>query len=287
MRDPKIEFLAQEFATGYNSLELPDERDRAKKLFAEQIRQRRSELNAYEVLLRTGEIIGEDMTIFLQEQPTINPLSREQAIAQVEEAQKGVPWYRRGVAKVAAGAQWWQDNITEPSAAISMAIAAKTIPGEQPFEARLEAARQRLAAQGEQERKREKLTDWIEAATEAYHDTDTVWGLKGALELVVDPLNLVGLGIPGRAIRAACVEPSCSRLKFRVAPGVNRLVRAGPPWKVPGVPPPKMVLIFSRNLLGPPVPPDEPPNLACAFARSRSTPEVSGADTPVGRSCPG
>ena len=66
----------------------------------------------------------------------------------------------------------------------------------------MEEARQRLAAETGVERKTSKLSDFIEAATVAYEETDTVWGLKGALELIVDPLNLVGLGLPGKAMKA-------------------------------------------------------------------------------------
>ena len=202
MRDPQIEDLAQRFAQGYGTLELPEEREEAKKLFAEQVGQRRNEIASYEVLLRTGELIGEDMTIHLMRAPTIDPLSREAAIEQVEEAKRDVPWYRRSVAKVAGVAQWWQENITVPSAAVAIGLAAKAIPGEQPFEARISEAQRRIAAEGGVERKSNKLLDFVEAATEAYHDTDMVWGMKGALELVVDPLNLIGLGIPGKAMKA-------------------------------------------------------------------------------------
>ncbi len=202
MPDPRIEGIAQAFAQGYGTLETPEDRDEAKRLFAGQIGQQRNDINSYEVLLRTGDIIGEDMTIFLNQRPTIDPLSREQAIAQVEDAKKGVPWYRRSVAKVAGAAQWWQDNVTTPSAAVAMGLAANALPGQQPFERRMETALDRLASEAGVERKANKLSDFIDAATAAYHDTDTVWGLKGALELVVDPLNLVGLGIPGKAMKA-------------------------------------------------------------------------------------
>ncbi|KKN77070.1 hypothetical protein LCGC14_0364090 [marine sediment metagenome] len=202
MRDPIIEDIAQKFAQGYDVLELPEDREKAKRLFAEQIGQRRSELNSFEVLLRTGDIIGEDMTSFLNQTPTIDPISREQAIAQVEDAKKGVPWYRRGLAKAAAGAEWWQENVSQPSAAIAIAGAAKVIPGQNSFDTRLEKARQRITAGKSIEDKSNRIRDYIEAATEAYRETDAVWGLKGALELLVDPLNLVGLGIPGKAMKA-------------------------------------------------------------------------------------
>ena len=202
MRDPQIEQIAQRFADGYDTLELPDERDKAKRLFAEQVGQRRNEISSYEVLLRTGEMIGEDMTIFLNQQPRIDPLSRDQAIAQVEEAKKGVPWYRQALGKAVGAAQWWQENVTEPTAATAIGVAATILPGEQGFDRRMDEARRRIAAEGGLDRKSNKLTDFVEAATAAYHETDTVWGLKGALELVVDPLNLIGLGIPGRAMKA-------------------------------------------------------------------------------------
>ena len=202
MPDPQVEDLAQSFARVYQTLELPEDREEAKQFFADGVEQRRDKFSAFEVLLRTGDLINEDMTSLLNKAPSIPPLTREQAGTLADKAKQNTPWYRRAVAKAAAGADWWNRNVTEPSVATTLGIAAGAIPGEQPIERRIEKARQTLAADRQFGEKVSALDSFLEASTLAYRETTLPTGAKGVLELVIDPLNLIGLGIPGKAMSA-------------------------------------------------------------------------------------
>lgn len=130
--------------------------------------------------------------------PTIPLLDTDTVKDAISEAQLGVPWWRRASAATLGALDWWQTEVIEPSAALSLAALFKATPGEQDFERRLTAARQTLSQERSHESKSISFRDNLDLISDAYRDTNLPWGTKGLLELVADPLNLIGLGIPGK-----------------------------------------------------------------------------------------
>ncbi len=211
MPDPVVEAQSQAFASGYLSLEDPADRDTARNGFIDALLKQGDSITTYETLLRTGELINEDLTTLAQKPPVIRPLSPEAARQAVDEAKQGVPWYRRAIARTAAGAEWFQTHVTEPTVAVSLATASGLIPGEQPLDTRIAEARRRIAAERTVPGQASALSDFIQASTDAYRQTSLPWGVKGTLELAIDPLNLIGLGIPGKAMKSF---PSIAKIIF-------------------------------------------------------------------------
>ena len=203
MPDPRVESIAQQFASGYETLELYEDREKAKSSFSAQLRAQGEDFFTFETLLRAGDLIGEDLTLLAKTPTVIQPITPQEARATIDDAKSGVPIWRRAISKAAAGAEWWNQNIVEPTVAVSLATAAGFIPGEQPIERRIEEAQQRIEADQSKELEGNRWSRYVDAASEAYRETDTPWGVKGTMELVLDPLNLIGMGIPGKAIKLA------------------------------------------------------------------------------------
>ena len=180
-----------EFVRQYGVLTSPEDREEAKKWFAENTLQNEPPTTAFKTLLSVGESIGEDLTHFFDKRPTVDPAPASEAREAVNEAARGAPWYRQALNKAVGAAEWWNENIAVPAAATVMATAFNLIPGKQSFEVKMEEAQQRLAAQRNRQGSISAILDTVRAAREAYRGTDTVWGLKGFMELVFDPLNLL------------------------------------------------------------------------------------------------
>ncbi len=203
MPNPRVEAMSQAFAQSYMTLELIEEREGAKKAFSEGLIAQGDEFITFETLLRTGDLINEDLTNFARTPTSIAPISPQEARTAIDSKKSEVPWYRRAIAKTAAAAEWWNTNVVEPTVAVSLATAVGAIPGEQTLERRIEENRRRLEAEGALAGKSNKLKEFIQASTAAYRDVDMPWGVKGSMELILDPLNLIGLGIPGKAMKLA------------------------------------------------------------------------------------
>lgn len=201
MADPII----REFARQYQGITDPQEREEVKRQFAEQVLAQQPSAVALRTLLDTSNEIGEDLTHWYSYTPSLPPVSPEEVKIRMKEKVEGAPFWRRAVGKAVGVAEWWQRNVTEPSAAGVLAVTFGLVPGKQGFEKRYEAALQSRAAQRAWEHKALSTGDKIAAARDAYRETKLPTGIKGLTEFLFDPLNLVGMGIPGKVAKAAPV----------------------------------------------------------------------------------
>jgi len=189
---------------------------------------------AFNLLSAVSSVVREDLTGFHSSQrfEPPSPIPAEQAKDFLEGQADKASFFRRGLAKTLGGVEWWQRNVTEPSAALAMATAFNLLPGDQEFEKKMrEIAANRAAEQGLNARF--GLLDLAQNATDAYRQTNTPWGLKGFIELVFDPLNLIGIGLPGIGARIAgkaglraLIRPLQMANKLDAAPGaaINKLI---------------------------------------------------------------
>lgn len=239
MQDP-----VQEFADRVRLLTDPAERESQKRAFVGQVEQAfPAGLEQLRVIDDASNRLGEDLTRFMAafQAPRINAVSKTELDARVDEALSNAPWYRRALGGAIDAAEWWISNVSEPAAATALATIFKAIPGEQTFDRRLEQTRRERAGELGLEYKAGSLTAYIQNATEAYRNTDLGWGMKGFSELLFDPLNLIGLGLPARLAAASPAVIRAALIPFRVldaAPGVvaQRLILAPGRGVLRGIP---------------------------------------------------
>ena len=200
MPDPRVDAFRQAWEANPD----PVFRNDLKNAFAEGIMQNETQPLGLGILRETSQAIGEDLTILYTKQPFVAPITPEESRDITNRAiSENTPWYRRAFSKALAVAEWEQDNIAEPSAAIVLEQLFKLYPGQQNFERNLDLARRDIQRERVKEGKQASLLDHAKAARDAYNATNLSWGLKGFSELIFDPLNLVGAGIPGKLSKAA------------------------------------------------------------------------------------
>ncbi len=204
--DPLSEGLARQYTEGL-ALRLTNvDRDEYRKNFVSTISGKLGDpVRALRILTDVGTSVGEDLTAlhpsFLFDPPS--PLPEDEVKQRVSDKIAATPLWRQAMAKAVSGLEWWQQNVTEPTVATTLATTFKLLPGDQGFEVQMREVAALRASQEALGVRAETLKDAGSIATEAYRKWDTVWGLKGSLELLLDPLNLVGLGLPGLGARAA------------------------------------------------------------------------------------
>lgn len=201
MRKDELEALARQLQVTQD----PDERETLKRTFVKGVEARSPGVaTALSELSNASSLVGEDLTGLhsLYGQQKIEPLSPDAVRSSLDEATRKAPWWRRASARALGAIEWWQKEVTEPSSALTLATAFKLTPGEQPYDRKIEKARRELAVQQGQAARVDGLSQYVDAATEAYRSTKLPFGTKGFMELVADPLNLIGWGLPAKAGRA-------------------------------------------------------------------------------------
>lgn len=198
MPDPR----AVNFAQNYTSATTPEEKEQLKKQFAEAAKLQLGQSQGLALAMETGDLIGEDITPYFDRTPTFAPASPERIQAALGEAEGKSNWLRQGVANTVGAIEWYNENVVVPIAATVMHGAFTAVPGQQGFEKRLEAAQRKIAYDKAQQGRQSSMADYFRAARDAYNETDTPGGVKGAMEILFDPLNLVGFGLPAKASKA-------------------------------------------------------------------------------------
>ncbi len=198
-RDTVITRLAENFRQQDETFLTQDEKQKFRKQWVGQVSGEFGTVqDGFTALGGVSKLIGEDLTAFHPSQLVDLPASvpSEQAKKLIADSRQDVSLFRKGMSSALGALEWWQENAVEPSAALVMASAFALTPGEQDFEKRMRTAAAEIRSQEGADLRSDILTT-ARAATKAYRNTNTTWGTKGLLELVFDPLNLIGLGLPG------------------------------------------------------------------------------------------
>ena len=155
-------------------------------------------------LLEIGRRLNSDFTQFLttSQPPQIAPANPAEIEATLGDLSEKAPWTRRALAGVHGAAEWWQENAVEPVVASVLSATFGVIPGKQDFEIKLQEAAKIVAAENQVDNLADSVRNFAEASARAYRETKTPWGTKGAMELIFDPLNLIGAGLPGKLGRS-------------------------------------------------------------------------------------
>jgi len=198
MADPRIENVLKI----YGGIEDQTDRDGVKDWLADYLLAHDGPQAAHALLREADTISGEDWSSRLFKTPVIPPLTSAESASKFEEMKGQAPWYKRWGANILTAVEKYQKNVGDPLIGSIFAGAFKLAPGEQDFERRMKEAQASLREKYGEEKQR-GILNWMEAAKEAYYKQDTPWGVKGFMELVVDPLNLVGLGVPGKLMSKA------------------------------------------------------------------------------------
>lgn len=196
MPDPIIDA----FVTGYTAQTTDQDRDEFARNAVEAIEASGSTVQSFGRVVNIGAAVNKDFTGFMQTfQPKpIQPVALEEVNRTLEDARDESPWYRRAIANTLGAIEDYQRNVVEPSAATVLDTALGLVPGSQPLEKQLDIAKASIALEKGIETRNLSINDKFKAAGNAWRSTDMQWGMKGAMELIFDPLNLVGLGLPGK-----------------------------------------------------------------------------------------
>ncbi len=205
MADPRTTAFAQAFLSAD-----PVDREELKKRFWEETNTSFAPFVAFNTLRAASDLIGEDITNLADRAAVIPPLPALEAKQIISEAESNVSWIRRGTQKMFGAAEWWNENIAKTGAAL--ALQGQAAIGLNPTaKAEFERVRERQAAAAAISGKKPGLQDVIDASREAYGNTNMITGLKGFMELVFDPLNLIGIGIPAKVGTSI---PALSKVMF-------------------------------------------------------------------------
>ena len=178
----------------------PSQRRQIKQVYVDQIEAANPPSSALLKLREASDFTGEDFTSLMSpfQGARIDPIAPEEARKLFDDARIKVPAWRRAVQKLGAAVEVYERKVLDPTVGSILAATFSLIPGDQAFDKRLQQAQTAIAAERAQTIKKDSLGDFTKAAAEAYRTLDTPWGLKGFAELIFDPLNLVGLGLPGK-----------------------------------------------------------------------------------------
>lgn len=204
MADPFVDG----FIRGYQLKQTPADKDAYTKEFVLAAEQSLEPNQLYPILLEINRHIGIDTTSHLSttQAPNINPIPKEQVEANFERLVDKAPWTRRVTAKIAGVGDFFQKN-SEFGAAGALNIILAAIPGEQALEkdltANIDGALAELGANTQSRSTLDQLRIRQNALSDAYRKTKLPWGWKGTLEVIFDPLNLIGAGLPAKLGKAA------------------------------------------------------------------------------------
>ena len=179
----------------------PEQGDELLNRIVERVETTTQPVQGVQILNNLGEAVGTDLTSRMAAfgAPQLPPLSKEEVNAlPVATAVSDLPLWKRGLNSALQGIEWWDKNVVQRISAPATLGLFKAIPGEQSFEKELEKLRR---AQGTKDVQGLSVASWLawgDQISQAYDNADTVWGLKGFNQLLFDPLNLVGAGIPGK-----------------------------------------------------------------------------------------
>jgi hypothetical protein len=199
MPDP----VTDAFIKQYSGLGTPEEREELAREFVSQIEANSPNyIAATEYVVRAGTAVDRDFTKFLSrfQSQDVPPPTLEDVQNAVKDARGQASWLNRTKARTLTSLDWYQRNITEPAAANVVNFALESIPGEQQLEQNIREAMQAAAATKGLDANSLTLAERNQAIGDAWRKTNMSWGLKGSAEVLFDPLNLVGLGIPGKII---------------------------------------------------------------------------------------
>lgn len=213
MADPVTDAFVQQ----YSALTTPEDRDQAAREFVKYVEENSPNyVAATEYAVRAGTAVDRDLTKFLTRFNTKDvPAPTLQTVQQaVKDARGQASWLNRAKARSLASLDWYQKNVVEPQAAQVTNFILESVPGEQQLEQNIRAALQAAEAGKGIENNTLTLSQRNQAIGDAWRATNFGWGLKGAAEVLFDPLNLVGVGIPGKIlVKAPGLRPILAPLQ--------------------------------------------------------------------------
>ena len=146
-----------------------------------------------------GRTVGQDFTKYLSAYEGVQLAKfSTQAVEEALPETKNLPLWKRAMSRTLKTVDWWVENVNKPAAAVGLGIGSALIPGEQSFEKEFEIARKQIADENGTNIRNASISETYEALKRSYEEADTFWGLKGGLEIIFDPLNIVGFGVPGK-----------------------------------------------------------------------------------------
>lgn len=198
--------IVDSFVEEYSKLQSDSQRDEFARLAVQQIENSGSDaITSFNNVVGIGQAVNRDFTGLMsafQRQP-VPPVPLSEVEAGIETARDQAPWYKKAAANALGAIDTYQKQVVEPTAANVLNTALRLTPGTQPLERNIEVAQAAMAAERGIQLSQLSMLDRFKASGEAWRNTDMVWGMKGSMEILFDPLNLVGLGIPGKIATAA------------------------------------------------------------------------------------
>lgn len=212
----------QDFATQYASLQTEEEREAFARQQVGFFEQNYLAPEAHALTVDMGRQVGVDFTEYLTEYQgaQLAPFSPETIQERLPEEAKKLPLWKRAMSRTLKTVDWWVENINKPTAAIGLAIGSGLVPGTQSFEKEFEIARKQIAKENGTHVRNLSIMESYEALKRSYEQADTFWGVKGAAEILFDPLNLVGFGLPGKL---ATISPRALRPLLLKANAIDQL----------------------------------------------------------------
>ena len=204
MADPFVDG----FLKGYATRTSPAEQEQFTKEFVTAAELQLPPNQLYPILLEINRHIGKDTTSSLStsQAPNINPIPVDEVKANFQRLKDDAPWTRKVVAKLGGAADALQRN-AEFGASNALNTILNAIPGEQQLEKTLDEnfniVINELAADHQINSTLDSIKLKQNALGEAYRRTKMTGGMKGAMELIFDPLNLIGAGLPAKLGKAA------------------------------------------------------------------------------------
>ena len=151
-----------------------------------------------------GRSVGQDFTKYLSAYQGVQlPKFSAAQVAEALPETKNLPLWKRAMSRTLKTVDWWIENVNKPTAAVGLALGSALVPGEQSFEKEFAIARKQIADENGTSIRNASVSETYEALKRSYEQADTFWGVKGGLEIIFDPLNVVGFGAPGALARIA------------------------------------------------------------------------------------
>ena len=197
--------LEGSFADQFNALETVEEQTRYAAQAVKNIENALPPEQAYTRIVELGRPLNIDFTSHMTafQGSDLAPIPQTVVEQQLPEAAKNLPMWKRAMLRTLKTVDWYVENINKPAAAGALTVGSKLLPGEQSFDKEFEAARRQVAREQGKAIRDVDIKDTYEILKRTYENADTAWGVKGAAEIIFDPLNLVGFGIPGKLAASA------------------------------------------------------------------------------------
>ena len=202
MTTPTIEGT---FADQYRALTTAEEQERFSAQTVLQIENSLPPGQAYSRIVELGRPLGLDFTSQMTafQGTELAPIPAEVAEAQLPDEAKTLPLWKRAMLRSLKTVDWYIENINKPGASAALTIGSALLPGEQSFDKEFTKAREEIARENGKAIRDVSIAETYEILKRTYENADTAWGIKGAAEIIFDPLNLVGFGIPGKLAASA------------------------------------------------------------------------------------